>query len=213
MTDTVKWIGGGLGLVVGAAIAGLGTGVGMAYGSHLFQTGQLPLPGAPRDSVGRARRGQRQAACKVAVRDRMIDHWEGGPPEGQYRIEATCEGRRVGEILVEVSTAPMTRNCQKNARQQRAQHKLRYRTAAARTTWTALDREHQRTGLGTKMYRAAQREAYKLGVPLVPDACTTESMWPRGMVQIGETSEDAWRVWQRKLAWEGRTARRRRGRW
>jgi len=209
MTKATTIVGGSLGVIVGAAIAGLGTGVGMAYGSHLFQTGQLPLPGAPGGPVGRARRGRRKAVCKVAVKDRMIDHWEGGPPEGQYRIVATCEGRRVGEILVEVSTAPMTRNCQKNARQQRAQHKLRYRTAAARTVWTGLDREHQRTGLGTKMYRAAQREAYKLGVPLVPDACIT-GVYDAGMMQVGETSDDAWRVWQRKLAWEGRTARKRR---
>ena len=59
--------------------------------------------------------------------------------------------------------------------------------------------------LGTKMYEVARDRAHALGVPLVPDACGFDAYG-----DPGETSDAAWRVWQSKLGWKGRTNRGRR---
>ena len=202
MSRNVQYVVGALGVITGAAIAGLGTGLGMAYGSHLFQTGQIPLPGAPQGKQAKGRRVP--AGCSVKIEDKMVfDSFDG--PEGTYRAVARCKGREVGQIQVSVDTErPATPRCGRNAAAQRRRHGLR-EPGQARTSWTGLDAAQRRTGLGTKMYEVAQAEAYRMGVPLVPDACGSDAYGDRG-----ETSEDAWRVWQRRLGWKGRTSKRRR---
>lgn len=189
-----RYVAGGIGVIIGAGIAGFGSGIGSAYGSHLMRTGRLPLPGAPKRGAQRASR-----QCKVKIADRFMDYFE-GVMDGGYRVVAECGGDEVGQIQVSVGDEALaTPRCKTNARTQRRKHQLRSPGAAV-TTWSGVDEGQQRTGLGTEMYRAAQQEAHDLGVPLVPDAC----------LLAGSTSDAAWRVWQRKLAWEGRIARRRR---
>jgi hypothetical protein len=151
-----------------------------------------------------ARRGHRKPkGCEVEVTDFMVESaW--GDPEGGYRIQAMCDGSKVGETLVEVYPETDVRRdlsprCQRNLRAQRRKHNLRT-PSVARTAWTRLDNERQRTGLGTAMYQEAVNAAHDLGIPVAPDACFMD----------GSTSDAAWRVWQRKLDWEGRTNRGRR---
>jgi hypothetical protein len=148
-----------------------------------------------------ARRGHRKPkGCEVEVTDFMVESaW--GDPEGGYRIQAMCDGSKVGETLVEVYPETDVRRdlsprCQRNLRAQRRKHNLRT-PSVARTAWTRLDNERQRTGLGTAMYQEAVNAAHDLGIPVAPDACFMD----------GSTSDAAWRVWQRKLDWEGRTNR------
>jgi len=48
MSKTFRYVAGAVGVITGAAVAGFGSGIGNAYGRHLMESGQLPLPGAPR---------------------------------------------------------------------------------------------------------------------------------------------------------------------
>jgi hypothetical protein len=59
MSKALQYAAGAAGVIVGAAVAGMGSGIGHAYGNHLFQSGRLPLPGAPRGRRGP--RGRRSA--------------------------------------------------------------------------------------------------------------------------------------------------------
>ena len=125
-----------------------------------------------------------------------------GDPEGGYRVQALCDGQEVGETLVEVHplndvVEGLSRRCRRNLSAQRRKHNLRTRSVA-HTAWTRLNREQQNTGLGTAMYQEASDAAHDLGIPIAPDACFGG----------GTTSPAAWRVWNRKLAWEGQAARR-----
>ncbi len=148
------------------------------------------------------RRGHRKPrGCEVEATDFMVESgW--GDPEGGYRVQAFCDGQEVGETLVEVYpmndvVAELSPRCRRNLSAQRRRHTLKT-TSVARTAWTRLDKDRRRTGLGTAMYEEARTAAHKLGIPIAPDACFGE----------GTTSPAAWRVWNRKLAWEGQAARR-----
>ena len=149
-----------------------------------------------------ARRGHRKPkGCEVEATDFMVES-DWGDPEGGYRIQALCDGQEVGETLVEVHplndvVEALSPRCRRNLSAQRRKHNLRTRSVA-HTAWTRLNREQQNTGLGTAMYQEASDAAHDLGIPIAPDACFGG----------GSTSPAAWRVWNRKLAWEGQAARR-----
>ena len=198
MSNARRYLLGAAGVITGAAVAGFGSGLGGAYGRHLMESGQVPLPGAPR-------RGRRKVGvCTVAL-DAASTALPGraqASPDLGFRAVALCDGREVGERMVEIETVSLwdlTPRCRKNVSAQRRQYGLRA-PEIARIAWIGLDDSYRNTGLGTRLYELIRTTAYEGGFPLAPDAC----------FDLGETSDAAWRVWQRKFGWEGRTNRRRR---